>query len=103
MYTHGCPLSKKRSFALLGLAGLALHHALGPAGARTVRAEEEKAQAGTESVFDLQGRVCRLSNGMSMPILGLGTYTLMNRVAESSVYGADSGLPADRHSRRIRQ
>ncbi|MBQ8161716.1 MAG: aldo/keto reductase [Clostridia bacterium] len=48
------------------------------------QAEAQSAQP----AFDLDRRVFHLSNGMQMPILGLGTYTLMNRVAESSVLSA---------------
>ena len=80
----------RRSFLkglLAGGAGLALAGVLGPealrsAGAGSVRLNDQS------PLFDLERRIVRLSNGMDMPILGLGTYTLMNRVAEGAVYEA---------------
>lgn len=38
--------------------------------------------------FDFENKIVTLNNGINMPILGIGTYTLSNTQAESSVYWA---------------
>jgi len=66
--------------ALAVSAGLAAARLLGPGAVF--------AEAAPEAAYDLARGTVRLLNGMEMPVFGLGTYTLMNRVAESSVYEA---------------
>jgi diketogulonate reductase-like aldo/keto reductase len=43
---------------------------------------------GGHGVFDLKNRTVTLNNGIKMPVLGLGTYTLSPAQAEESVYHA---------------
>lgn len=44
--------------------------------------------SGTVGVFDLDSGTVLLNNGVTMPILGIGTYTLSDKEAENSVYWA---------------
>lgn len=41
-----------------------------------------------KTYFDFNTKTAKLNNGISMPILGIGTYTLSNSQAENSVYRA---------------
>ena len=51
--------------------------------------EEESAGSNTAAgEFDLQNGTVMLNSGYSMPIIGLGTWTLSNEEAETSVYAA---------------
>ena len=40
----------------------------------------------TNNLFNISERFANLNNGIKMPIIGLGTWTLSNSVAENSVY-----------------
>ena len=49
---------------------------------------EEPQQASQSSAFDLENGIVRLNNGIEMPILGIGTFSLSDSEAEESVYWA---------------
>lgn len=49
---------------------------------------EEPQQANQSSAFDLENGIVRLNNGIEMPILGIGTFSLSDSEAEESVYWA---------------
>lgn len=49
---------------------------------------EEPQQASRSSAFDLENGIVRLNNGIEMPILGIGTFSLSDSEAEESVYWA---------------
>ena len=49
---------------------------------------QEETIVGDTQVFDLDDRTVLLNNGVTMPIIGIGTYRLSNEQAENSVYWA---------------
>lgn len=57
---------------------------------RTPSAPDTPSQgaASSSTDFDLEKGTVTLNNGMEMPVLGIGTYTLSNQQAENSVYWA---------------
>lgn len=54
----------------------------------TDAASETKTDSSANNPFDLERRTVILNNGIEMPILGLGTFTLSPTQAEESVYHA---------------